>query len=131
MSHGRPYSSLSLPERRLCKVTVVVPERCAAGIRRFATELRARHRAETSHKPGEWRALSPSAEVMVDPERRARCAVRDTRASGADRFLWSVTLLDHFRTIAEGRAGDRADARQHAEAALGGLRRGLAQSSGD
>src|SRR5271166_5827996 len=33
----------------------------------------------------EWQALSQSAELMVSPERRARCAVRDTRAPGADR----------------------------------------------
>ena len=98
---------------------MVVPEGCAAGIRQFATELRAGPRAESSHKPREWRVLSPSAELMVDRERRARCTVRDTRAPGADRFLWSVTLLDRFCTIAEGRAGDLAEARQHAEAALG------------
>jgi hypothetical protein len=128
MSDGRPPSP---PERRPCKVTVVVPEGCAVGSRLFATELRARYRAGSPHKPREWRALSPSAALMVDPERRARCAVRDTRAPGADRFLWSVTLLDRFRTIAEGRAGELAKARQHAEAALRTHAPDWRDSSGD
>ena len=97
---------------------VLVPEDCVEGIRQFAQELRARHRGEPAETPQEWRALSPSAELMVDPDRRARCSVRDTRAAGSDRFLWGVTHLGRFRTIATGRAGDLAEARQLAEAAL-------------
>jgi hypothetical protein len=79
-----------------------------------------RHHAQTEPvaEAPEWRTLSPSAELLVDPERRARCAVRDTQAPGADRFLWGVTLLGHFHTIAVGRTGEREEARQLAEAAL-------------
>jgi hypothetical protein len=55
-----------------------------------------------------------------EPERRARCGIRDTRAPGGERFLWIVTLLGHFRTIATGRTAERAEARTLAEAALNG-----------
>jgi len=34
------------------------------------------------------------AQLMVDPECCARCALRDTRAPGTDRYHWSVTLAD-------------------------------------
>jgi hypothetical protein len=55
---------------------------------------------------------------MVSPERSARCAIRDTRAPGADRFRWSVAVLGNLDPVAEGRAKDRADARSLAEAAV-------------
>jgi hypothetical protein len=117
MHQGWPPSR-SPRAQGLRKVTVLVPEDCVEGIRQLAQELRARHRGEPAETPQEWRALSPSAELMVDPDRRARCSVRDTRAAGSDRFLWGVTHLGRFRTIATGRAGDLAEARQLAEAAL-------------
>jgi hypothetical protein len=111
-------SSRSPRAHGLCEVTVLVPEGCAEDIRHFAQELRVRHRAEPAQAPQEWRALSPSAELLVDPDRRARCSVRDTLAPGAHRFLWSVTLSGSLLPIAKGRAGERAEARQLAEAAL-------------
>jgi hypothetical protein len=111
-------SSRSLRARGLCKVTVLVPENCAEGIRQLAHELRARHQVEPTLTRLEWRALSPSAELMVSPERSARCAVRDTRAPGADRFRWTVAVLGQLDPIAEGRAENRVEARQLAEAAL-------------
>jgi hypothetical protein len=79
-----------------------------------------RHQTQTepAAEAPEWRTLSPSAELLVDPERRTRCAVRHTQVPGADRFLWSVTLLRHLHTIAVGRTGEREEARQLAEAAL-------------
>jgi hypothetical protein len=117
MRQDRP-SSRSPRAQRLRKVTVLVPEDCVESIRQFAQELRTRHRGEPAETPLEWQALTPSAELMVDPERRARCSVRDTRAARSDRFLWGVTHLGRFRTIASGRAGDLAEARQLAEAAL-------------
>ena len=55
---------------------------------------------------------------MVSPERSARCAVRDTRAPGADRFRWTVAVLGQLDPVAEGRAESRAEARLHAEAAV-------------
>jgi hypothetical protein len=117
MLQGGP-SSRSLRAQGLCKVTVLVPENCAKGIRQFAQELRAQHQAAPTPTPLEWQALSPSAELMVSPERSARCAVRDTRAPGADRFLWTVAVLGQLNPVAEGRAKDRAEARSLAEAAV-------------
>jgi len=117
MSHGRP-SSRSLRAQGLCKVIVLAPEDCAEGIRQFAHELRARYRPEPAQTPLAWRALTPSAELMVSPEHSARCAVRDTRASGANRFRWTVAVLGQLAPVAEGRAKNRAEARLLAEAAL-------------
>ena len=114
---GRP-SSRSLRAHGLCEVTVLVPEDCAEDIRRFAQELRVRHRAESDPTPLRWVALSPSAELMVSPERSARCAIRDTRAPGADRFRWTVAVLGQLDPVAEGRAENRAEARSLAEAAV-------------
>jgi hypothetical protein len=117
MRQGRP-SSGSLPAQRLSKVTVLVPEDCAEGIRQFAHELRTRHRVAPTPTPLEWQALSPSAELMVSPERSARCSVRDTRAPGADRFRWTVAVLGQLDPVAEGRAESRVEARLHAEVAV-------------
>jgi hypothetical protein len=117
MRQGHP-SSRSLRAQRLCKVTVLVPESCTEGIRHFAQELRNRHRSEPAQAPLRWLALSPSAELMVSPERSARCAVRDTRALGGDRFRWTVAVLGQLDPIAEGRAENRAEARSLAEAAV-------------
>src|SRR5271166_1612526 len=100
----RRPSSRSLQVQGLCKVTVLLPASCAEGIRQFAEELRARHQAEPTPTQPEWRALSPSAELMVSPECHARCAVRDTRAPGADRFHWTIAVLGQLDLVAEGRA---------------------------
>ena len=71
--------SRSLRAQGLCKVTVLVPEGCAKGIRQFAQELRDR---QPIGPVRETRAISPSAELMVSPDCSARCSVRDTRAPG-------------------------------------------------
>ena len=64
-----------------------------------------------------WRRLSPSAELFVDPESGARCAVRDTGALGAERYYWTVSAFgDH--QVAAGRTGEVTEARSQAEAAL-------------
>ena|SRR5271166_2497277 len=115
------YSRLSSGPRRaqrLRRVTILVPEDYAEGIRQFAEELRARQRAEAPPTRLEWQTISPSAELMVSPERSARCAVRDTRAPGADRFRWTVAVLGQLDPVAEGRAESRAEARSLAEAAV-------------
>jgi hypothetical protein len=127
MRHGR---LLSRPPRaqRLCKVTVLVPKDCAEGIRQFAEELRARHQAKPTPTRLEWRALSPSAELMVSPERSARC---NTRAPGAARFRWTVAVLGQLNPVAEGRARDRAEARLLAKAAVAGYFADRAEPSGD
>ena len=117
MRQSRP-SSRPPRAQGLCKVTVLVPEDCAEGIRQFAHELRARHQAEPTPTRLEWQALSPSAELMVSPELSARCAVRDTRAPGGDRFRWTVAMLGQLDPVAEGRAESRAEARLLAEAAV-------------
>jgi hypothetical protein len=88
------------------------------GIREFAHKLRARQHAEAPPTRFDWQTISPSAELMVRPERSARCAVRDTRAPGADRFRWTVAVLGQLDPVAERRAKDRAEARLLAEAAV-------------
>ena len=117
MRQRRP-SSRPPRAQRLCKVIILVPEDCAEGIRQFAHELRNRHQAEPTRTRLEWQALSPSAELMVSPERSASSAVRDARAPGADRFLWTVAVLGQLDPVAEGRAESRAEARLLAEAAI-------------
>ena len=102
----------------LCEVTVLVPKDCAESIRLFAQELRNRHPNGCIPETPKWRAISPSAELMLSPELSARCAVRDTRAPGADRFRWTVAVLGQLDPIAEGRTETRVEARSLAEAAV-------------
>jgi hypothetical protein len=66
--------------------------------------------------PG-WRRLSPSAELFIDPRNGARCAVRDTGALGATRYLWTVTVFGEYQ-VAEGHTAEFAEAQRLAEAAL-------------
>ena len=103
---------------QLRRMTVHVPADYSEHLRRFARELCARHRAEPAQTAVKWQALSPSAELMVSPERSARCAVRDTRAPGGDRFRWTVAVLGQLDPVAEGRAESPAEARLLAEAAV-------------
>jgi len=110
--------SRSLRAQGLCKVTVLVPEGCAEGIRQFARDLRDRQPIGPVPETPRWRAISPSAELMVSPDRSARGSVRDTRAPGADRFRWTVAVLGQLDPIAEGRAENRVEARSLAEAAV-------------
>jgi hypothetical protein len=113
MSEQRPARAA-----RLRRVTVRVPEHYAEGLRRFAQKLRNRQRNGPVPETTQWRAISPSAELMVSPARSARCAVRDTRAPGDDRFRWTVAVLGQLEPVAEGRAQNRAEARSLAEAAV-------------
>jgi hypothetical protein len=104
-----------------------VPMGCAEGLLHLARELRARQRAGMSSPTAGWRRLSPSTELFVDPSTGARCAVRDTRAPGAERYSWTISAFgDH--QVAAGRAGELTEARSLAEAALAeyfaALRRG-------
>jgi hypothetical protein len=55
---------------------------------------------------------------MVDPERGVRCAIRDTRADGPDRYHWTVTMLGEELPLSAGRVMELVDARSAAEAAL-------------
>jgi hypothetical protein len=66
----------------------------------------------------EWRVLSPSAQLTVDPASGARGMIRDTCADGAYRFHWSVIPTEESLPIAAGRTGGLARARSIAEAAL-------------
>ena len=108
--------SLPLQVRGLRRVTLIVPIGCAEGLLFLARELRARQRAGTiSATPG-WRRLSPSAELFIDPDSGARCAVRDTGAIGAERYYWTVSAFGE-RLVAEGRTEELTEARAQAEAA--------------
>jgi hypothetical protein len=110
--------SLSPGALGLRKVTVLVPEGSVEGLRQFARDLCRRQEAGTSNVAGEWRKLSPSTELMVDPERGARCAIRDTGADRSDRYHWTVTMLGEDLPLSAGRVGELVDARSAAEAAL-------------
>ena len=122
---GQQASSRSIQARGLRRVTILVPVGCAEGLRQLARELRARQRVETAGVTLGWRRLSLSAELLVDPESGARCAVRDTRALGAERYFWTVSAFgDH--QVAAGRT-EVAEARSQAEAALVAYMGGLGQ----
>jgi hypothetical protein len=56
---------------------------------------------------------------MVDPWCGARCAIRDTRQDGGERYHWPVIVVGVPEPVAAGRASDVATARSRAEAALG------------
>jgi hypothetical protein len=116
--HKRRLSSRSQQMRGLRKVTLFVPESCVEGVRQFAHKLRAGQQAASTHVTSRWLTLSPSAELLVSPEHSARCAVRDTRAPGGDRFRWAVAVLGQLDPVAEGRTRDRVEARSLAEAAV-------------
>jgi hypothetical protein len=75
--------------------------------------------AGSSHVAGQWRKLSPSAELMVDPGRGARCATRDTGAPGTGHSHWTVTVLgEPDPMVSGGRTGDLAGPLGLAERAL-------------
>jgi hypothetical protein len=123
---GQQASSRSLQARGLCRVTILVPAGCAEGLRQLARELRARQQVGTAGVTLGWRRLSLSAELLVDPESGARCAVRDTGALGAERYFWTVSAFgDH--QVAAGRTAEVAEARSQAEAALVAYMGGLGQ----
>ena len=61
--------------------------------------------------------LSPSAELMVDPQSGARCAIRDTGAPEAECYFWTVTVFGYHQ-LAAGRAPELAEARSQAEAGV-------------
>jgi hypothetical protein len=116
MSERRPPSPP--PEAtRLRRVTLRVPEDYAEEIRRFAHELRSRQRGP-AYPTAEWRRVSPSAELLVDPECQARGIIRDTFARGADRFHWSVLAPAQSHPVAAGHTGRIARGRLLAETAL-------------
>jgi len=103
---------------RLRRVTVSVPEDHAEDLRRLARGLRDRQASGPAHPSSEWRRVSPSAELLVDPECQARGIIRDTRARGADRFHWSILAPDQSHTVASGLTGRSARGRMLAEIAL-------------
>jgi hypothetical protein len=107
---------------------LLVPEGSADGLRQLAREFRARHRMGISG--GGWRRLSPSAELMIDPESGARCAIRDSRAHGPERYLWTLTVFGYHQ-LAEGRTGQLAEARSQAEAALASYAAAWREMPGD
>ena len=116
MSDRRPPSRFA-EAARLRRVTLRVPEDYAEDLPRFARELRGRQCGPAYPTP-EWRRVSPSAELLVDPECQARGIIRDTFARGADRFHWSVLAPDQSHPIAAGHTGRIARGRLLAETAL-------------
>jgi hypothetical protein len=104
--------------RRLCKVTLFVPEGCAEGLRQFARELRDRQYREPGSETPKWHPVGPTTDLMVNPESRTRCAVRDTGTDGAGRFQWSVTVLGQSHPVAAGHTAELARARSLAAVAF-------------
>jgi len=114
---------------RLRKVTVLVPDSSVEGLREFACDLCRRQEVGTSHVAGQWRKLSPSAEVIVIL--RAAQAVRSGTLElppGPDRYHWAVTLLGEPDPVAAGRAGELAEARALAQEALAAAIRRIARA---
>jgi hypothetical protein len=103
--------------RGLREVTLLVPEGFVEILRQFARDLRRRERTVPAAETNGWRRLSPSAELFVDPDSGARCAIRDTGAPVIERYLWTITVCGDHR-LTEGRTGELAEARSQAEAAL-------------
>ena len=66
----------------------------------------------------QWRKLSPSAELMVNPGCGARCAIWDTGAPGEGRYHWTVTVFGEPDPVAAGCSGELGEARSRAEGAL-------------
>jgi hypothetical protein len=114
-------SSRSPRALRLRKVTVLVLEGSVNGLPQFARELCHQQEPVLSQAKRVWRKLSPSAELMVDPEAGARRAITDTGAPGPDRYRWTVTLFGEPDPVAAGAPGELAEARTLAEEALGAL----------
>jgi len=102
---------------KLRRVNLLVPESCAEGLRDLARVLRDQQRERTADPFG-WGKLSPSAELLVDPQSGARCAIRDTRQEGGERYYWTVTVVGVSDPVAAGRASELGEARSRAEAAL-------------
>jgi hypothetical protein len=72
---------------------LLLPEASAEGLRQLAREYRARYRL--GMPAGGWRRLSPSAELLIDPETGPRCAIRDSKRFGAERYLWTLTVFGY------------------------------------
>jgi hypothetical protein len=104
----------------LRKISLLVPEASAEGLRDLARVLRAQQRERIAGSPFGWRGVSPSVELMVDPPSGARCAIRDTRAAGEERYHWTVAVVGEPELVAAGRSAELAEARSQAEAALAG-----------
>jgi hypothetical protein len=116
MSEWRPPSRRT-QAAKLKRVTVRVPEGNAEDLRRFARELRIQADGP-ANAAQEWRRVSPSAELLVEPESQARGIIRDTKARGADRFHWSVLAPDQSYTVVAGHTEKIARGRWLAEMAL-------------
>jgi hypothetical protein len=114
---GHPASARPLYARGLRRITLLVPIGCAESLLCLARELRARQRTGTAVVTPEWRRLSPSAKLFVDPDSGGRCAVRDTGALGAERYYWTVSAFGESQ-VATGRAEELTEARSQAEAAV-------------
>ena len=96
-----------------------VPEDYAEDVRRFARELRTRQSGEpAAASANQWRRLSPSAELLIDPECQVRGIIRDTGALGPNRFHWRVLAPDQFYTVGAGHTGKITRGRWLAEMAL-------------
>src|SRR5208282_1004083 len=105
----------------MCQSTVAAEQ--------FLTPRRAGH-PEPLQTRREWQTVSPNAELMISPDWRARCIVRDTRALGGDRFRWTVAVLGQLDPVAEGWTENRVEACSLAEAVVTAYLANRAEPSG-
>jgi hypothetical protein len=66
---------------------------------------------EVGDVAGQWRRLSLSAELIIDPGCGRRCAITDTGAPGEGRYHWTVTVFGETEPVAAGRTGELGEAR--------------------
>jgi hypothetical protein len=105
----------------LRRVSLLIPEASAGGLREF----RARHRLGVAGGTHGWRRVSPSAELMVDPESGAQCAIRDSRAPGTARYFWTLTVFGYHQ-VGGGTPRGACGGRFAGRGGIGGLRGGMA-----
>lgn len=77
-----------------------------------------RRRGGGSHRIG-WKVGLTAPAIQQQFGVHERCAIRDTRAAGDERYYWTVTVIGEPDPVAAGRTGDVRVARSLAELALG------------
>jgi hypothetical protein len=55
--------------------------------------------------------VNSTTELVVNPEYRTPCEIRDTGASGADWFHWRATILEQSHPVAAGHPAELARVR--------------------
>jgi hypothetical protein len=110
-------------------VAVLVPVGCADPVRSSPKNSVPGNRRNCLREAPSGGNSARGTELLVDPNSGARCAIRDTGRTGAERYYWTVTAFDDHQAAA-GRIGELAAARSQAEAALAAYVRAQGHLSG-